>query len=316
MQGGEISFSSELGKGSNFGFRIPIEIGSKEKLAKSEEKEILKFEDEGLKILIAEDNPINLVYITGVLEKYNFTFKTVTNGQEAVDALRDSPEYNAVFMDLQMPEVDGYEATKIIREDLKLQLPIIALTANAFPEDKRKVKKAGMNGFISKPFEPNDLFRELKRVLDIGSSIPEKESTISTVKSDTNVISEESESLEEQQTNTESYYSLAQIEKLSAGNSDFLEKMINVFLEETPLQIKQMKEMMERNDFYKVGRLAHKMKPTIDMFDMLDLKVVIRELESESKNKIIETNSFKEKVNFTIDRLNLILKDVDELYRN
>ena len=90
--------------------------------------------------------------------------------------------------------------------------------------------------------------------------------------------------------------------------------MIQVFLEETPLQVKQMKEFLEENDFYRLGRLAHKMKPTIDMFDMLDLKNIIRELESESKNKDVEVLSFGNKVNFTIDRLNLIINDVKEKY--
>lgn len=314
MQGGEISFSSELGKGSNFGFKIPIEIGNKDNLAKNEDKEILTLDEDGLKILIAEDNPINLVYITGVLEKYNFTFKTVTNGQEAIDALKEYAEYSAVFMDLQMPEVDGYEATKIIREDLKLQLPIIALTANAFPEDKRKVIKAGMNGFVSKPFEPNDLFRELKRVLDIDSSITEKDARNTAGKSMEKAIKQDLENLEQEKAKPKLYYSLNQIKQLSAGKSDFLEKMIQVFLEETPLQVNQMKELLEENDFYRLGRLAHKMKPTIDMFDMLDLKNIIRELESESKNKDVEVLSFGDKVKFTIDRLNLIINDVREKY--
>ena len=316
MQGGEISFSSELGKGSNFGFKIPIEIGSEENLAKSENKEIATFDEEELKILIAEDNPINLVYITGVLEKYNFSFKTVTNGQEAVDALKENSEYNAVFMDLQMPEVDGYEATKMIRKDLKLELPIIALTANAFPEDKRRVKKAGMNGFISKPFEPKDLFNELKRVLDLDSTlateIPLKNNELEEEK----IEHQDTEEVQEKHVELESYYSLEQIKKISAGNSEFLDKMIQVFLEETPAQIKQMKELLEQNDFYRVGRLAHKMKPTIDMFDMVDLKTIIRELESESKNEDIDALSIAEKVNFTTVRLDLIVQDLEGKFRS
>ena len=316
MQGGEISFSSELGKGSNFGFKIPVEIGSEENLAKSENKEIATFDEEELKILIAEDNPINLVYITGVLEKYNFSFKTVTNGQEAVDALKENSEYNAVFMDLQMPEVDGYEATKMIRKDLKLELPIIALTANAFPEDKRRVKKAGMNGFISKPFEPKDLFNELKRVLDLDSTlateIPLKNNELEEEK----IEHQDKEKVQEQHEELESYYSLEQIKKLSAGNSQFLDKMIQVFLEETPAQIKQMKELLEQNDFYRVGRLAHKMKPTIDMFDMVDLKTIIRKLESESKNEDIDASSIAEKVNFTTARLDVIIQDLGGKFRS
>lgn len=314
MQGGEISFSSELGKGSNFGFKIPIEIGNKDNLPKNEDKEILKIDEEGLKILIAEDNPINLVYITGVLEKYNFTFKTVTNGQEAVEALKEYADYSAVFMDLQMPELDGYEATKIIREDLKLKLPIIALTANAFPEDKRKVKKSGMNGFISKPFEPNDLFRELKRVLDIDSSVVVKDarSTVGELKE--KAIKQDLGKIEQEKAKPELYYSLNQLKQLSSGKSEFLNKMIQVFLEETPLQVKQMKELLKENDFYKLGRLAHKMKPTIDMFDMLDLKNIIRELESESKNEDVEVLSFGDKVKFTTERLTLIIDDVKKKY--
>ncbi len=316
MQGGEISFSSELGKGSNFGFKIPIQIGNTDDLVKNEENEILQLDEEGLKILIAEDNPINLVYITGVLEKYNFTFKTVTNGREAVEALRDHSDYNAVFMDLQMPELDGYEATKIIREELKLELPIIALTANAFPEDKRRVEKSGMNGFISKPFEPKDVFKELKRVLDLDSTLSKEISQVSVEEPKASEINHNIESIEENQFKSETYYSLSIIEQMSAGDSHFLDNMIKVFIEETPIQIEQMKDLLDDKNFYRLGRLAHKMKPTIDMFDMRDLKILIRELEEESKKEVVEVSEFSEKVNFAINRLNLIINDVKLKYSN
>ena len=310
LQGGQISFSSEFGRGSSFGFKIPVEIGSKENLERSEEKEITKFDQKGLKILIAEDNPINLVYITGVLEKYDFRFKTAKNGKEAVDLLRKSSDYNAVFMDLQMPELDGYEATKIIRENLKLDLPIIALTANAFPEDKRKVIKSGMNGFISKPFEPKDLFKELKRVLDLDSTSVEEVTIEINEQNEADLSQNNHGESKNNQPESNSYYSLKQIEQLSAGNNDFFDNMIQVFLQETPLQIKQMQELLKDNDYYKVGRLAHKMKPTIDMFEMTDLKTLIRELESESKNDVIEPLSISQKVDFTVQRLNLIVEDI------
>ncbi len=316
LQGGEIFFSSELGEGSNFGFKVPVKIGNVENLEKCESKDVTIFDKEDLDILIAEDNPINLVYITGVLERYNFSFKTVTNGQEAIDELKEKTEYDVVFMDLQMPELDGYEATKIIRNDLKLELPIIALTANAFPEDKRRVKKAGMNGFISKPFEPKDLFNELKRVLDLDSTLARQNSQNNNELEEEKIEYKDEEKPHEQEVKWESYYSLEQIKKLSAGNREFLDKMIQVFLDETPSQIKQMRELQEQNDFYRLGRLAHKMKPTIDMFDMLDLKTIIRELEIESKNEDVDASSIVEKVNFTTARLGLIIQDLKEKFHS
>ena len=112
------------------------------------------------------------------------------------------------------------------------------------------------------------------------------------------------------------YYSLSRIEQLSAGDSDFLDKMIKVFIEETPIQVKQMKDLLDENNFYRLGRLAHKMKPTIDMFDMRDLKTLIRELEDESKKEVVEASVFTEKVNFAINRLNLIINDVKVKYGN
>ena len=172
-----------------------------------------------------------------------------------------------------------------------------------------------MNGFISKPFEPKDLFNELKRVLDLDSTLA-TEIPLDSQQVEETVENTVKEEVQDEQVKWQSYYSLEQIKKLSAGNSDFLDKMIQVFLEETPAQIKQMKELLDQNDFYRVGRLAHKMKPTIDMFDMVDLKTIIRELESESKNEDIDALSIAEKVNFTTARLDVIIQDLEGKFRS
>jgi HPt (histidine-containing phosphotransfer) domain-containing protein len=158
------------------------------------------------------------------------------------------------------------------------------------------------------------LFNELKRVLDLDSTLA-REIPLDSQEVEETVENPIEEEVQEEQVKWQSYYSLEQIKKLSAGNSDFLDKMIQVFLEETPAQIKQMKQLLEDGDFYRVGRLAHKMKPTIDMFDMIHLKELIRELEAESKNEDIDVASIREKVNFTVDRLNKIIQDLEQKFR-
>lgn len=115
-----------------------------------------------ISILIAEDEQINLVLATALLEQLGLSVTSVSNGREAVDELLQH-SHNLILMDLQMPEVDGFEATRQIRllEGEKGQIPIIALTAHALAKDREKCRQAGMNGFLSKPIE----IKELKSVL-------------------------------------------------------------------------------------------------------------------------------------------------------
>jgi CheY-like chemotaxis protein len=119
-----------------------------------------------LKILVVEDNNMNQIVAKQILHKWNAYVDTVNNGVEAIEILSQK-SYDVILMDLQMPLMDGYEATKIIRDKnskvLNHQVPIIALTADAFPEIKRKALECGMNDFISKPFKQDDLFVKLTK---------------------------------------------------------------------------------------------------------------------------------------------------------
>jgi len=165
LQGGVISVESNVGAGSRFKFSLTFKNGFKE-LALSEKT----VEDKAIKnlkgttILMAEDNEINIILIKQFMKRWDVTCDIVTNGLKAVEQVQVK-DYDMVFMDLQMPEMDGYQATEEIRklpgEKFK-HLPIIALTASAMLDIKDKAYQVGMNDYISKPFDPDNLYRKIK----------------------------------------------------------------------------------------------------------------------------------------------------------
>ena len=122
----------------------------------------------GKRLLVVEDNELNMEIATTILREAGFEVDTAENGRTAVEKVKAAEGYDAVLMDIQMPEMDGYEATRRIRSlpDFKKAVtPIIAMTANAFEEDRRNAMDAGMNAHISKPIDIEKLMSLLKRVM-------------------------------------------------------------------------------------------------------------------------------------------------------
>jgi CheY-like chemotaxis protein len=167
---GTITVKSKKGVGTTFVVTLPHRIAEEEVENVSTNVELNEAVFEGKRILLAEDNDLNAEIAEEILTSAGFLVERAEDGAICLDKIvsSDAGHYDLILMDIQMPNMDGYQATMAIREltdDTKAYIPIIAMTANAFEEDKRKAFDSGMNGHIAKPIDVSELFRELSKVL-------------------------------------------------------------------------------------------------------------------------------------------------------
>jgi PAS domain S-box-containing protein len=171
LMGGTIEAESEEGVGSVFTLSIPVEIP---KGARTDHKaELALFRERPLRILLAEDNPVNQLVIKAHLSKRGHAVQAVADGQQALEELKRA-NYDVVLMDIQMPEMDGVEATQRIRSggNGRQDIPIIALTAYAMKEDRKKFLNNGMNGYVTKPVDFGELAKTIAEVCRVGVDEP------------------------------------------------------------------------------------------------------------------------------------------------
>jgi signal transduction histidine kinase/CheY-like chemotaxis protein len=161
IMGSTINCTSVLGKGSTFYFELELEVA--DTIDKETDQQNHGFELSGKKILLVEDTVFNVLFATQLLEHWHAIVDVAENGKEAVDMMRDNT-YDLVLMDLQMPVMDGYTATVKIRE-FNSTTPIIALTASATNDVRKKVLAAGMQDYVTKPFNPDDFYNRLLKQL-------------------------------------------------------------------------------------------------------------------------------------------------------
>lgn len=168
LMGSALHVDSDKGKGAVFSFEITLPVGNEPERAESSTAQLKTLSTNTQfakrRILLAEDNDINVEVILSLLGSTNAIIERVENGVQALEALSKN-SYDLILMDIQMPQMDGYEASRIIRKERKISTPIIALTANAMQHDKDESKKAGMNEHISKPIEKARLLKVLTTYL-------------------------------------------------------------------------------------------------------------------------------------------------------
>ena len=168
LMGGTIEVDSELGKGSTFTVTTTHRIAQPEAVQAASGKAVDGASLAGGRILLAEDNDLNAEIVTEILKEYGLTIDRAENGAVCVERLKQQ-DYDLVLMDVQMPVMDGYQATRAIRrleDPAKQSVPVLALTANAFEEDRKNALNAGMNGHIAKPIQVSELLAAIRAVLN------------------------------------------------------------------------------------------------------------------------------------------------------
>lgn len=269
LQGGKIWLESELGIGTTFYFQITYQTWEK---AKAPEIPALKtstppsYADK--KILVVEDNAMNRKYITTLLNKWTYPYDLVSNGAEALHATGQH-QYDLVLMDLQMPVMNGYDATMQIRntENLNQQVPIIALTASAIQKDKKKAMELGMSGFLAKPFTPEQLQKVIQDYLE-------------------NKVSVEPIDKEMQSENEKPSKPLMDKEYLMniyMGDREYALEMFELFLDYGLQEIEKLSEKVTKKQWIEVKHYAHKVKPSLGMVGFPALHKHLEALEKAAQ---------------------------------
>ncbi|UOQ67028.1 PAS domain S-box protein [Hymenobacter volaticus] len=265
LMGGTLLVDSAPGQGSTFSFTITLARTPAvpvRALKAAEQPALAK-----LRVLLAEDNRINQRISILMLQPWGVEVDCASNGPEALD-LFDRHLYDVVLMDIQMPGMSGVEVTDIIRrhpDPRRANVPIIALTANALRRDQERYLAAGMNACLIKPFEEQHLHQTIVSVLN-GKRLPVV----------TRAAAQPTEAT------SSGLYDLSFLKHSSNGNEHFVERMLEVFLRETPATLVALQQACTANDWHTVAQLAHGVKPIVLLLRIAGGATAIQTLEDSA----------------------------------
>lgn len=296
LQHGTIEVNSMESKGTRFVFVIPYDSGQIKDLVQpksSKTKTTPRHSFKGLKVLLVEDNDINRLYALNILKKWQCEVDGAENGYIALERLRTNT-YDIILMDIQMPVMDGYEATKNIRRGLKPPksgIPIIALTANAIKGDNEKCLEVGMNDYLSKPFQPEDLYKVLSK---FATEKPLRHTQNPPI--------------------AEKMIDLTYLTNVCDGDKVFMRDMIETFISNTPAAINEMQKLINKTAWPKVADIAHKLKPSITFMGIESLKTVVKQIEDFGKEDY-NTDQIPELVNDLSAKCQLAYKELQHFLK-
>ncbi|REK33715.1 MAG: response regulator [Bacteroidetes bacterium] len=335
LQGGEINVSSEPGKGSTFSFNLTFEISNKSDASKEMIAENTDLDTSHLCVLAAEDNPINQLVIKKLFEKWNTRLVIAGNGLEALERIQQE-NFDIVLMDIQMPEMDGYTACRKIRTELPTsyrQIPVLAMTAHATPLERQKCYDAGMDDYITKPFDPHTLKNIIIRLTqsnkaalkDVPVPAHETESSKQFSESDQtkemipqhNLNSDKANPFRPdltienpsvrpiQEIPAGAKINLSYLKELAEGNDAFIIEMIEMFLNKTPLALDEMNENFKKQNWDELRKTAHRIKPSFGYIGLSDTQKALAEIERLSEN-----STEPDKVQSLMKEVNHVCKSV------
>ncbi len=293
FQHSQIEVRSKVGEGS--GFYFTLQFKKSEALALNlYPASALPDSDlqplRGRKVLVVEDNEINRLVAAKIFQKWGIVPDEVTNGKEAVAKVQQQPPYDLILMDLQMPQMDGYETARQIRKlgsDYHRQVPIIAITASVMPDVQQKIRKSGMNDCVTKPFQPEELYGKMLRLMgDLPVPAPYPDQSLNTIVTVAAV---------------EPALNYRKIQELTAGNEEFQQLLTRSYVN----LFRQLKEdysyaLLSRNP-EKLRFILNYIEPPFTFLEVTQLKDEILK-----GSRILEKDSFSEKaLRRSVDRVSV-----------
>jgi CheY-like chemotaxis protein len=281
---GSINIESEKNKGTSVTVNLLLQKGNLDLVETTdiiEESNVL----EDAEILLVEDNEFNRAVAGNTLSYYKCKITEAVDGEKAVEILKSGKKFDLILMDLQMPILDGFDATKIIRNDLKVNTPIVALTANAFKSELEQCMKIGMNDYVTKPFDEETLIKVMIKSMLSGSNIKDVK------------VSE---------TKEQALYDLNKLISLSRNDNEYVKKMVNIFIDQSTFAIKQINSSYANGDLVSVSKIVHKIKPSIDGMGIKILYDEVRDIEKLTANGE-NSDGLKNKIQYFSNTLNKII---------
>ena len=285
LQKGTVKVNSEVGVGSTFEFEIKYKLDlNHRELETIQQQEIDLTLLDGKHILLAEDNRMNQKFIINIFEKTNAKLFVASDGEEALQLLKEM-SFDILLLDIQMPNKDGFEVIKELRTSFpkeKKNIPVIAMTAHAFKEERDACIAAGMNEHIAKPINKDDLFALIYKFL-----FGKKVNKISSPELlDTNYL-----------------------KMMSEGNDEFVLEMLGIFYEDTPPLMENLKMAIEQKDWKKITQLAHKYRSPLALLGIKPLEESMKKIEYQAKLED-GIDIISSEFNFAAQHTNKVLQEV------
>lgn len=266
-QGGSVHVKSKLNEGSVFSFSLSF----LKTMAKAEMDEgILEVDSEtkDIKVLVVEDMALNQLLMKTLLDDFGFECDIAANGKIALEKLNEIT-YDIILMDLQMPEMNGFEATEYIRKKMKSDVPIIALTADVTTVDLEKCKAVGMNDYIAKPVDERLLYSKIVSLVKKTTTSDEKKEVIDHLTKDVKCID------------------LQYLNHRTKSNPILMMEMISLYLEQTPPLISAMKTSLIDQDWMALHATVHKMIPSFSIMGInIDFENKARQVQEYASSQL------------------------------
>jgi CheY-like chemotaxis protein/HPt (histidine-containing phosphotransfer) domain-containing protein len=320
LMGGQIGVTSQLGHGSRFWFDVPLRYAPGKAVLESNATEAScsaaatrKVVLAGFRILLAEDNRVNRMLASEILQQDGAECRAVANGTEAVQAVRDE-QFHLALMDCQMPHLDGFQAARQIRDleaggHLDGHLPIIALTANAIKGDREQCLQAGMDEYISKPFASEALLAMIGRLLGVKeepaadeppADAPPAEPTLTTA--------------QPAATTPDAPIDHRGLMARCLGNLEFAQSLLSVFAEDLPERMELIARQLREKDVAAVVESAHTLKGSAGMMSAESLRAVAAQIEALGKaGDLAEAVSLAERLGQEANRCLRFVPEIREI---